>query len=71
LTTNSNPAGCRIDRSAAWGGQASRAVLYRSGAAGSREQKPGPLEVHPKDDHMHYAITRFALAGAVVIAFGA
>jgi cytochrome oxidase assembly protein ShyY1 len=33
--------------------------------------KPGPLEVHLKDDHMQYAITWFALAGAVVITFGA
>ena len=33
--------------------------------------KPGPLEVHLKDDHMQYAITWFALAGAVLIAFGA
>jgi cytochrome oxidase assembly protein ShyY1 len=32
--------------------------------------KPGPLEVHLKDDHMQYAITWFALAGAVVVAFG-
>jgi cytochrome oxidase assembly protein ShyY1 len=32
--------------------------------------KPGPLTVHLKDDHMQYAITWFALAGAVVIAFG-
>ena len=31
--------------------------------------KPGPLEVHLKDDHMQYAITWFTLAGAVVIAF--
>ena len=31
--------------------------------------KPGPLEVHLKDDHMQYAITWFALAGAVLIAF--
>ena len=31
--------------------------------------KPGALEVHLKDDHMQYAITWFALAGAVVIAF--
>ena len=31
--------------------------------------KPGPLEVHLKDDHMQYAVTWFALAGAVVIAF--
>jgi cytochrome oxidase assembly protein ShyY1 len=33
--------------------------------------KPGPLTVHLKDDHLQYAITWFALAGAVVIAFGA
>jgi cytochrome oxidase assembly protein ShyY1 len=32
--------------------------------------KPGPLEVHLKDDHLQYAITWFALAGAVMIAFG-
>jgi len=31
--------------------------------------RPGPLHVHLKDDHMQYAITWFALAGAVVIAF--
>lgn len=31
--------------------------------------KPGALEVHLKDDHLQYAITWFALAGAVVIAF--
>jgi cytochrome oxidase assembly protein ShyY1 len=32
--------------------------------------KPGPLSVHLKDDHLQYAITWFALACAVVIAFG-
>jgi cytochrome oxidase assembly protein ShyY1 len=32
--------------------------------------KPGPLTVQLKDDHLQYAITWFALAGAVVIAFG-
>jgi len=32
--------------------------------------KPGPLHVHLKDDHLQYAITWFALAGAVMIAFG-
>jgi cytochrome oxidase assembly protein ShyY1 len=30
---------------------------------------PGPLHVHLKDDHMQYAITWFALAAAVVVAF--
>jgi cytochrome oxidase assembly protein ShyY1 len=32
--------------------------------------KPGALTVHLKDDHLQYAITWFALAAAVVIAFG-
>jgi surfeit locus 1 family protein len=32
--------------------------------------KPGPLNVYLRDDHMQYAITWFALAGAVAIAFG-
>ena len=32
--------------------------------------RPGPLQVHLKDDHLQYAITWFVLAGAVVIAFG-
>ena len=31
--------------------------------------KPGPLEVHLKDDHLQYAITWFGMAGAVLIAF--
>ena len=32
--------------------------------------RPGPLDVHLRDDHLQYAITWFALAGAVLIAFG-
>ena len=32
--------------------------------------KPGPLEVHLKDDHLQYSITWFGLAGAVMVAFG-
>ena len=32
--------------------------------------KPGQLQVHLKDDHLQYAITWFALAAAMVIAFG-
>ena len=32
--------------------------------------KPGPLEVHLKDDHLQYAITWFGLAGALTVAFG-
>ncbi len=30
---------------------------------------PGSLQVHLKDDHLQYAITWFALAGAVMVAF--
>ena len=33
--------------------------------------RPGPLDVHLRDDHLQYAITWFTLAGAVLIAFGA
>ncbi|MDE2375844.1 SURF1 family cytochrome oxidase biogenesis protein [Bradyrhizobium sp.] len=32
--------------------------------------RPGSLDIHLKDDHLQYAITWFALAGAVLIAFG-
>jgi cytochrome oxidase assembly protein ShyY1 len=39
-------------------------------ASASGIPKPGPLDVHLKDDHLQYAITWFGLAGAVVIAFG-
>jgi cytochrome oxidase assembly protein ShyY1 len=39
-------------------------------APASGVPKPGPLDVHLKDDHLQYAITWFVLAGAVVIAFG-
>ena len=31
--------------------------------------KPGPLDVHLKDDHLQYAITWFGLAAVVIIAF--
>ena len=31
--------------------------------------KPGPLQVHLRDDHLQYAITWFTLAAAVAIAF--
>ena len=58
-------------RALGWGD--GRAVLYRSRATPVPENgipKPGPLDVHLKDDHLQYAITWFALAGAVLIAFG-
>jgi cytochrome oxidase assembly protein ShyY1 len=45
-------------------------IDLESPAPDSASPKPGPLEVHLKDDHLQYAITWFALAGAVAIAFG-
>jgi cytochrome oxidase assembly protein ShyY1 len=45
-------------------------IDLESPAPASGVPKPGPLEVHLKDDHMQYAITWFTLAAAVVIAFG-
>jgi cytochrome oxidase assembly protein ShyY1 len=32
--------------------------------------KPGPLDVHLRDDHLQYAFTWFAMAAATLIAFG-
>ncbi len=53
-----------------WGEVAPFYVDLEAPAPANGIPKPGPLEVHLKDDHMQYAITWFALAGAVVIAFG-
>jgi surfeit locus 1 family protein len=57
-----------------WGREGSQIAPFyidlETPAPASGIPKPGPLEVHLKDDHMQYAITWFALAGAVVIAFG-
>ncbi len=56
-----------------WGREGSQIAPFyidlETPAPASGIPKPGPLEVHLKDDHMQYAITWFALAGAVVIAF--
>jgi cytochrome oxidase assembly protein ShyY1 len=54
-----------------WGEVAPFYIDLEQPAPASGIPKPGPLEVHLKDDHMQYAITWFALAGAVVIAFAA
>ena len=57
-----------------WGGGAQVAPFYvdlETPVPANGIPKPGPLEVHLRDDHMQYAITWFTLAGAVVIAFGA
>jgi len=52
-----------------WGEVAPFYIDLEAPVPASGIPKPGPLEVHLKDDHMQYAITWFALAGAVVIAF--
>ncbi len=54
-----------------WGeAQSRRSIsIWNSRCPRAASRKPGPLEVHLKDDHMQYAITWFGLAGAVVIAF--
>jgi cytochrome oxidase assembly protein ShyY1 len=57
-----------------WGGDGQKVAPFyidlEQPVPASGIPKPGPLEVHLKDDHLQYAITWFALAGAVVIAFG-
>jgi cytochrome oxidase assembly protein ShyY1 len=57
-------------RALGWGEVAPFYIDLEAPVPPSGVPKPGPLEVHLKDDHMQYAITWFALAGAVVIAFG-
>jgi len=52
-----------------WGEVAPFYIDLEAPVPASGVPKPGPLEVHLKDDHMQYAITWFGLAGAVVIAF--
>jgi cytochrome oxidase assembly protein ShyY1 len=53
-----------------WGDVAPFYVDLETPVPASGIPKPGPLEVHLRDDHMQYAITWFSLAGAVLIAFG-
>jgi surfeit locus 1 family protein len=60
-------------RALGWGKPGSQIAPFyidlETPAPASGIPKPGPLEVHLKDDHMQYAITWFVLAGAVMIAF--
>jgi cytochrome oxidase assembly protein ShyY1 len=56
-------------RALGWGEVAPFYIDLETPAPTSGIPKPGALEVHLKDDHMQYAVTWFALAGAVVIAF--
>jgi cytochrome oxidase assembly protein ShyY1 len=53
-----------------WGDVAPFYIDLEQPVPASGIPKPGALEVHLKDDHLQYAITWLALAGAVVIAFG-
>ena len=53
-----------------WGAVASFYIDLEQPAPANGIPRPGPLDVHLKDDHLQYAITWFALAGAVLIAFG-
>jgi cytochrome oxidase assembly protein ShyY1 len=53
-----------------WGNVAPFYIDLEAPVPASGIPKPGPLDVHLKDDHLQYAITWFALAGAVAIAFG-
>jgi cytochrome oxidase assembly protein ShyY1 len=62
-------------RTLGWGGESQQVAPFyidlEQPVPANAIPKPGPLEVHLKDDHLQYAITWFTLAGAVVIAFGA
>lgn len=53
-----------------WGDVAPFYIDLEAPVPASGTPKPGPLEVHLKDEHMQYAITWFALAAAVTMAFG-
>jgi cytochrome oxidase assembly protein ShyY1 len=53
-----------------WGEVAPFYVDLESPVPASGIPKPGPLEVHLKDDHLQYAITWFGLALVVAVAFG-
>jgi len=61
-------------RALGWGGDGRQIAPFyidlEQPVPASGVPKPGPLEVHLKDDHLQYAITWFALAGAVAMAFG-
>jgi cytochrome oxidase assembly protein ShyY1 len=52
-----------------WGGVAPFYIDLETPVPQNGIPKPGPLQVQLRDDHMQYAITWFALAGAVMFAF--
>lgn len=53
-----------------WGNVAPFYIDLETPAPASGVPKPGPLDVHLKDDHIQYAITWFGLAAAVLFTFG-
>jgi len=53
-----------------WGEVAPFYIDLESPVPPSSVPKPGPLQVHLKDDHLQYAITWFGLALVVAVAFG-
>jgi cytochrome oxidase assembly protein ShyY1 len=57
-------------RALGWGNVAPFYIDLEAPVPASGTPKPGPLDVHLKDDHLQYAITWFGLAGAVATAFG-
>ncbi|RTL52574.1 MAG: SURF1 family protein [Bradyrhizobiaceae bacterium] len=57
-------------RTLGWGEIAPFYIDLESPVPDSGIPKPGPLDVHLKDDHLQYAITWFGLATAVLAAFG-
>ena len=58
-------------RALGWGDVAPFYVDLETPVPPSGTPKPGPLDVHLKDNHLQYAITWFGLALVVLIAFGA
>ena len=52
-----------------WGNVAPFYIDLETPVPASGIPKPGPLVVHLKDDHLQYAVTWFALAASVMIAF--
>ena len=56
-------------RALGWGEVAPFYIDLEQPAPLSGIPKPGPLQVHLKDDHLQYAVIRFSLAVAVTIAF--
>jgi cytochrome oxidase assembly protein ShyY1 len=59
-----------IARALGWGEVAPFYIDLEEPAPENGIPRPGPLQVHLKDDHLQYAITWFGLACAVLIAFG-